>query len=44
MPVLVGVRLWEPSEEEAFREAARRGLARLVLVDVVRSSSSCIAR
>jgi ferrochelatase len=32
LPVLLGMRLWEPSVEAAFREAARRGLARLVLV------------
>jgi ferrochelatase len=32
LPVLLGMRLWEPSVEGAFREAARRGLARLVLV------------
>jgi ferrochelatase len=32
MPVLLGMRLWEPSVEDAFREAARRGLARLVLL------------
>jgi protoporphyrin/coproporphyrin ferrochelatase len=32
LPVLLGMRLWEPSVEDAFREAARRGLTRLVLV------------
>ena len=32
LPVIVGMRLWEPSVEDAFREAARRGLTRLVLV------------
>src|SRR3954447_14349534 len=32
MPVLLGMRLWEPSVEAAFREAARREIARLVLV------------
>jgi len=32
LPVLLGMRLWEPSVEDAFREAARRGLERLVLV------------
>ena len=32
LPVLLGMRLWEPSVEDAFREAARRGIARLVLV------------
>jgi len=32
LPVLLGMRLWEPSVEGAFREAARRGIARLVLV------------
>jgi len=32
LPVLLGMRLWEPSVEDAFREAAKRGLARLVLV------------
>jgi len=32
LPVLLGMRLWEPSVEDAFRQAARRGLARLVLV------------
>jgi len=32
LPVLLGMRLWEPSVEDAFREAARRSLTRLVLV------------
>lgn len=32
MPVLLGMRLWEPSVEAAFREAAQRGIRRLVLV------------
>jgi len=32
LPVLLGMRLWEPSVEAAFREAALRGFARLVLV------------
>ncbi|HEY3254385.1 MAG TPA: ferrochelatase [Polyangiaceae bacterium] len=32
LPVLLGMRLWEPSVEAAFREAARRGITRLVLV------------
>ncbi len=32
LPVMLGMRLWEPSVEAAFREAARRGIARLVLV------------
>ncbi len=32
LPVLLGMRLWEPSVEAAFREAARRELTRLVLV------------
>jgi protoporphyrin/coproporphyrin ferrochelatase len=32
LPVLLGMRLWEPSVEAAFKEAARRGIARLVLV------------
>jgi ferrochelatase len=32
LPVLLGMRLWEPSVEGAFREAAERGLKRLVLV------------
>ncbi len=32
LPVLLGMRLWEPSVEDAFREAARRGIARLALV------------
>lgn len=32
LPVLLGMRLWEPSVEAAFREAGRRGLRRLVLV------------
>jgi protoporphyrin/coproporphyrin ferrochelatase len=32
LPVIVGMRLWSPSVEDAFREAARRGLTRLVLV------------
>ncbi len=32
LPVLLGMRLWEPSVEAAFREAALHGLSRLVLV------------
>ena len=32
LPVLLGMRLWQPSVEAAFREAAQRGIARLVLV------------
>ncbi|HET7541550.1 MAG TPA: ferrochelatase [Polyangiaceae bacterium] len=32
LPVLLGMRLWEPSVEGAFREAAQRGITRLVLV------------
>jgi protoporphyrin/coproporphyrin ferrochelatase len=32
LPVLLGMRLWEPSVEAALREAARREIARLVLV------------
>lgn len=32
LPVLLGMRLWEPSVEAAFREAAARGFRRLVLV------------
>jgi ferrochelatase len=32
LPVLLGMRLWEPSVEAAFREAARREITRLVLV------------
>jgi len=32
LPVLTGMRLWEPSVEAALREAARRELTRLVLV------------
>lgn len=32
LPVLLGMRLWQPSVESAFREAARRELERLVLV------------
>ncbi len=32
LPVLLGMRLWEPSVEAGFREAARRGISRLVLV------------
>ena len=32
LPVLLGMRLWEPSVESAFVEAARRELKRLVLV------------
>ncbi|HEY0468565.1 MAG TPA: ferrochelatase, partial [Polyangiaceae bacterium] len=32
LPVLLGMRLWEPSVEAALREAAQRGIARLVLV------------
>jgi len=32
LPVLLGMRLWEPSVEAAFREAAARGITRLVLV------------
>jgi len=32
LPVLLGMRLWEPSVEGAFRHAARLGIKRLVLV------------
>jgi len=32
LPVLLGMRLWEPSVEDAFRQAAERGIRRLVLV------------
>jgi ferrochelatase len=32
LPVLLGMRLWEPSVESAFRAAAARGIRRLVLV------------
>jgi protoporphyrin/coproporphyrin ferrochelatase len=32
LTVLLGMRLWEPSVEDAFRHAARRGITRLVLV------------
>ncbi len=32
LPVLLGMRLWEPSVEAGFREAARRGISRVVLV------------
>ncbi|HEY5374686.1 MAG TPA: ferrochelatase [Polyangiaceae bacterium] len=32
LPVLLGMRLWEPSVESAFVEAARREIKRLVLV------------
>src|SRR5450432_2742260 len=32
LPVLLGMRLWEPSVEAALREAARRDIQRLVLV------------
>jgi ferrochelatase len=32
LPVLLGMRLWEPSVEAAFREAARLGITRLALV------------
>jgi ferrochelatase len=32
LPVLLGMRLWDPSVETAFRAAARRELKRLVLV------------
>jgi protoporphyrin/coproporphyrin ferrochelatase len=32
LPVLLGMRLWEPSVEGALREAARREITRLVLV------------
>ena len=32
LPVLLGMRLWEPSVEAALREAARREITRLVLV------------
>ncbi|HEY4105715.1 MAG TPA: ferrochelatase [Polyangiaceae bacterium] len=32
LPVLLGMRLWEPSVESALREAARRELDRIVLV------------
>jgi len=32
LPVLLGMRLWEPSVEGALRQAAQRGITRLVLV------------
>ena len=32
LPVLLGMRLWDPSVESALRQAAQRGLTRLVLV------------
>jgi ferrochelatase len=32
LPVLLGMRLWEPSVEAALREAARREIARLVVL------------
>jgi ferrochelatase len=32
LPVLVGMRLWSPSVEDALRQAAERGLTRLVLL------------
>ena len=32
LPVLLGMRLWDPSVESAFRAAASRGITRLVLV------------
>ena len=32
LSVLVGMRLWNPSVESALREAAERGLARLVVL------------
>ena len=32
LPVIVGMRLWDPSVESAFRTAAERGIRRLVLV------------
>jgi ferrochelatase len=32
LPVLLGMRLWDPSVEDGFRLAAQRGIARLVLV------------
>jgi len=32
LPVLLGMRLWEPSVEDALREAARQGLSRLVFI------------
>lgn len=32
LPVLLGMRLWEPSVEDALRRAAARGLSRLVLL------------
>src|SRR3954463_16655293 len=43
LPVLLGMRLWDPSVEEAFREAARRGLTRLVLVPLAPFSVSVYA-
>jgi ferrochelatase len=32
IPVLVGMRLWDPSLEDALEEAARRGIRRLVMI------------
>src|SRR5687768_16840492 len=32
IPVLVGMRLWDPSIEDALEEAARRGVRRLVVL------------
>jgi ferrochelatase len=32
LPVLVGMRLWDPSVEDALRQAAERGLQRLVVL------------
>ncbi|MEO8903723.1 MAG: ferrochelatase [Polyangiaceae bacterium] len=40
LPVLLGMRLWDPSVETAFREAARRELRRLVLVPLAPFSVS----
>ena len=42
LPVLLGMRLWEPSVEEAFREAARRDLTRLVLVPLAPLDTTCL--
>jgi ferrochelatase len=32
IPVLVGMRLWDPSLEDALEEAARRGIRRMVMI------------
>lgn len=40
LPVIVGMRLWDPSVESAFRSAAERGIRELVLVPLAPFSVS----